>query len=135
MPLEPGRLIPNCPRFARRCPTEPCRGEADPMVCDHWNRLATWRMIPAAEQVVRTQADERPSSLVDPRVRDAVNACPDRGSVLPIAAQAVCGCRGGELSECRARRGVFPGKVTLRDCLACQSARVAALSPSCPGAP
>lgn len=64
----------------------------------------------------------RPS--VDPAVRDRVVACPDRGPVLPISLQSECGCGGGpELTECRAGRGRRdrPGRVTLRECLACRA--------------
>jgi hypothetical protein len=50
------------------------------------------------------------------RVRD----CPDRGPVLPLSQQPVGCCGGGaELTECRAGKGATPGRVTLRDCLAC----------------
>jgi hypothetical protein len=63
-----------------------------------------------------------PPAAVDPAVRDRVNACPDRGPVLPLSLQDDCGCRGQELSECRAGKGATPGRVTLRECLACQSA-------------
>jgi hypothetical protein len=51
----------------------------------------------------------------------AVAACRFRGKPLPHSAQAECGC--GELIECRAGRGKVPGRVTLRDCLACVSTR------------
>ena len=62
-------------------------------------------------------------TLVTPRaVRLArVHACPDRGSVLPVSMQDECGCQGKELSECRKRKGKHPGRVTLRDCLSCQT--------------
>jgi hypothetical protein len=48
-----------------------------------------------------------------------VAACLRRGPVLPHSLQAECGC--AELTECREGRGVHPGRVTLRDCLACVS--------------
>ncbi|WP_435005149.1 glycosyltransferase [Tundrisphaera lichenicola] len=48
-----------------------------------------------------------------------VAACPDRGGVLPLSMQDDCGCAGRELSECRAGRGAIPGRVTLRECIAC----------------
>jgi glycosyltransferase involved in cell wall biosynthesis len=60
-------------------------------------------------------------SSVDPAVRDRVIACPSRGPVLPISMQADCSCRGKEVSECRAGKGTVPGRVTLRDCLACMA--------------
>ena len=65
-----------------------------------------------------------PRPAIDPAVRDAVNACTDRGPVLPISLQDDCGCLGKELSECRAGKGAIAGRVTLRDCLACQSQSV-----------
>jgi hypothetical protein len=69
-------------------------------------------------------AHRRPVAVavaVDPAVRDRVITCPDRGPVLPILMQADCGCRGKEVSECRANKGNVPGHVTLRDCLACMA--------------
>lgn len=62
-----------------------------------------------------------PDPALDPAVRDRVNACPDRGRVLPISLQDDCGCAGKELSECRAGKGSVAGRVTLRDCLACMA--------------
>ena len=61
-----------------------------------------------------------------------MNACPDRGSVLPISQQDDCGCRGRERTECHAGRGTTPGRVTLAECLACQGDR---LDPPTPDAP
>jgi glycosyltransferase involved in cell wall biosynthesis len=48
-----------------------------------------------------------------------LDACPHRGPVLPLSMQPSCGCASKELSECRAGKGAAPGRVTLRDCLAC----------------
>ena len=73
----------------------------------------------APRPLVPPVSPQRPA--IDPAVRDAVNACPDRGGVLPISLQPDCGCQGGELSECRASKGAIPGRVTLQDCLACQA--------------
>jgi hypothetical protein len=67
----------------------------------------------------RGAGDHSPRPTVDPAVRDRVNACPDRGGVLPLSMQDDCGCQGKELSECRAGKGKIPGRVTLRECLAC----------------
>ena len=113
---------PSCPRTGRPCPAVPCAGEEDPAACAHWDRLVAWRAVPFVEQAAHALGSFRPA--LDPRVRDAVNACPDRGSVLPISRQDDCGCRGRELTECRAGRGTHPGKVTLADCLACKAARI-----------
>ena len=111
---------PRCARSDQACPADPCRGATEPAACDHWRRLLAWRAVPAAEQVARAGAASRVA--LDPRVRDAVNACPDRGPVLPISQQDDCGCRGRELTECRAGRGARPGRATLADCLACRAA-------------
>ena len=72
----------------------------------------------SAEEQAARLGTPRPS--IDPAVRDAVNACQDRGPVLPISMQDDCGCQGKELSECRRGKGAIEGRVTLRDCLDCQ---------------
>jgi hypothetical protein len=117
MPFDhPGRL--NCPRLeGLECPADPCPGTTDPGVCNHLDQLRAWRKLSSEEQADKLGASR---SAIDPAVRDAVNACPSRGLVLPISMQDDCGCRGKELSECRAGRGTIPGRVTLRDCLACR---------------
>jgi len=105
----------NCPRKAgARCPTSPCPGASDPGVCAHVAALDAWRALSDDEQATRSA--RRPA--IDPAVRDAVNACPHRGPVLPVSQQPECGC--AELSECRSGRGARPGRVTLRECLDCQ---------------
>ena len=119
----PDRLNPTCDRTGEPCPTSPCPGLTDFRACEHWRRLAAWRAVPEDDQRDRTR------TALDPRVRDAVIACPDRGSVLPISEQEDCGCRGRELTACRAGRGVAPGKVTLRNCLDCQADRLGRLVP------
>jgi hypothetical protein len=111
-----GRL--SCPRVeGLRCPARPCPGADDPGVCSHNQKLAIWRTMSSDEQAARLGI---PRATVDPIVREAVNACPSRGPVLPISMQDDCGCQGKELSECREGRGTVLGRVTLRDCLACQ---------------
>lgn len=55
----------------------------------------------------------------DPATLDRVASCPLRGTTLPISLQPDCDCRGKELTECRLGKGRVPGRVTLRDCLAC----------------
>jgi glycosyltransferase involved in cell wall biosynthesis len=61
---------------------------------------------------------------VDPRVRDAVRACPNRGPegglVLLDEERGCCG-GGAERTECRAGKGSRPGRVSLRECLACKT--------------
>lgn len=56
-------------------------------------------------------------------IRDGINACPDRGGVLPISQQRE-GCKCGELSECRRLLGQTPGRVSLRECIACVEAKI-----------
>lgn len=51
---------------------------------------------------------------------DAVAACPDRGSVLPVSRQSES-CAGAELTECRAGKGEPPGAVCLAACVTCRS--------------
>jgi len=111
-----------CSRIADlSCPVDPCPGKDVASVCSHLNTLRLWRQIPIEDQVNRF-ANHRP--VVNPVVRDAVNACRSRGPVLPISMQEDCGCRGKELSECRDSRGTLPGRVTLQDCLQCQGSRL-----------
>jgi len=118
MPVEAASRL-NCPRKpGATCPTSPCPGSADPGVCSHVAALAAWRALGDDEQADRSA--RRPA--IDPAVRDAVNACPDRGPVLPVSLQPPCGC--AELSGCRAGKGAMPGRVTLRDCLACRGAGI-----------
>ncbi len=113
---QPGRLT--CPRHeVLTCPVTPCPGTSNPGVCSQLAALSAWRKLSAEEQISRLG---RPRPAIDPAIRDAVNACPARGPVLPISLQDDCGCQGKELSECRTGQGTIPGRVTLRDCLACQ---------------
>ena len=121
--MSPDQVDPvtlRCGRFNQLCPVQPCQGEGKPAACDHWNRLNTWRAVPTANQAGRTEVASR--ATLDPRLRDAVNGCPNRGLVLPISEQDDCGCQGRELTECRAGRGRSPGKVTLAECLSCRMA-------------
>jgi hypothetical protein len=107
-----------CPGHAGvSCTASPCPGARDPGLCQHLASLAAWRSLGPDEQAARLSI---PRATIDPAIRDAVNACPDRGSVLPLSMQEDCGCRGRELSACRAGKGEAPGRVTLRDCLACK---------------
>ena len=112
-------ICPREPSFA--CPDDPCPGPGDPGVCSHLRRISGWRSLPAEVQSERIRD---PARGIDPAVRDAVHACPDRGPVLPVSEQDDCGCRGREVSLCRAGRGAKPGRVTLRDCLDCREAFV-----------
>ncbi len=119
--FQPEPSVAECPGFAGlRCPESPCPGGSNPGICQHLARLAAWRSLTPDEQARRLSATR---AAVDPAVRDAVNACPDRGPVLPLSLQDDCGCLGKELSECRAGKGAIPGRVTLRDCLTCQQRR------------
>jgi hypothetical protein len=100
------------------CPSSACPGRADRGICGHLDSLASWNRLTTEEQ---TRKLGHPKAQISPVVRDAVNACVWRGSVLPISLQDDCGCLGKELTECRAGRGTVAGRVTLRDCLNCQS--------------
>jgi hypothetical protein len=112
----------DCPRIAgHRCVSTTCPGLNDPSACRQLASLAQWRKLPESEQVDKLESN-RPG--IDPMVRDAVNACSFRGSVLPISEQDDCGCRGKERTECRAGKGVIAGRVTLRDCLDCQKTQI-----------
>ena len=107
-----------CPRVAgTTCSGTPCPGRADPGICSHLAALAAWRKMSHEDQLGKLGP---PRPAIDPAVRDAVNTCSARGTVLPISMQDECGCRGKELSECREGRGAIAGRVTLRDCLACK---------------
>ena len=115
--IDPPR--PACPHLSGLgCPSTPCPGRSDSGVCAHLGSLASWNRLTTEEQTRRLG---HPRVPIDPLVRDAVNDCPWRGSVLPISLQDDCGCLGKELTECRAGRGAIAGRVTLRDCLDCRS--------------
>jgi len=112
---------------AVQCPKSPCPGAADPAICAYLMALAAWRAVPSGQQEAPDPA-VRPA--IDPAIRDAVNACPDRGPVLPLSEQDDCGCRGRELTGCRAGKGARPGRVTLRDCLDCRASPGRTRNPS-----
>lgn len=107
------------------CPTPNCLGSTEMFAyfCD-WAASEDFvkRLHVANRSAIATGNPLTPiSPLVGERRRrqfEAVSACPHRGSVLPHTEQPECGCRA-ELTECRARRGANPGKVTLQDCLDC----------------
>jgi hypothetical protein len=71
---------------------------------------------PELRALIRGRSIPGIEPIIDPRLA-LVAACPDRGSVLPHTLQPACGC--AELTECRRGKGMFPGRVTLRDCLEC----------------
>jgi hypothetical protein len=93
-----------------------CLGESVPRLCFLARTRADYRL-----QLVRTALESAPAAsgaAIDlSSALGAVSACPHRGPVLPVSLQPECGC--SELSECRAGRGLVPGRVTLLDCLAC----------------
>ena len=66
----------------------------------------------------------RPRQSLDPAVRDRVNACEHRGLegglILTYEERSCCG-GGAERTLCRAGKGQRPGRVTLRECLACKA--------------
>lgn len=84
------------------------------------------------EQFAETSGDPPPRATMNPAVRDAVNACPDRGGELPVSAYVLEGCCAGSTRfECKAGKGKVPGQPTLQDCLDCRTAIIAA-SPQAP---
>ncbi len=72
-------------------------------------------------------ATPKPPGPTDRELLPSVASCPDRGSVLPVSVQAECGC--AELTKCGAGRGRLPGRVTLRECLACRRSTGGLLNP------
>lgn len=64
----------------------------------------------------------RATPAIDPQVIKRVNECehrgPEGGLALTEDERSCCG-GGAERTECRAGKGARPGRVTLRECLAC----------------
>jgi hypothetical protein len=84
-----------------------------------YNAPGAARRLAAVEAEARA-AIARAAAWTQDRALGRVRDCPDRGPVLPLSQQPVGCCGGGaELTECRAGKGATPGRVTLRDCLAC----------------
>lgn len=104
------------------CPRGDCPGAEESWVCDRVALMARRSAMTAGERraedaAARMAATPTPGQAA---VLARVSACPDRGGVLPISMQDPgCGC--GELSECFRGKGKTPGKVGLRDCLACMA--------------
>jgi hypothetical protein len=92
-----------------------CIGEHHKPVCDDVRDGLPGR----AEQLVEQ------ANMLDPVVRDAVNACqhrgPEGGLVLTEDERSCCG-GGAERTACAAGKGLRPGRPTLRECLSCKSA-------------
>jgi hypothetical protein len=98
----------------------PCLGERASRLCELAATRPDYRRL-LVEQARRiAEVGGRSPTLDD--LLAAVATCRHRGEVLPHHLQAECGC--GELNHCRAGHGAIPGRVTLRDCLACVSARL-----------
>ena len=104
-----------------RCPVSEghCLGERATRLCELAATRPDYRRLLAEQAREVAATGGRPPSL--DALLAAVSACGHRGRTLPHTTQAECGC--GELTECRADRGRSPGRVTLRDCLACVSTR------------
>ena len=103
---------------ARKCPTCPvtegaCLGQSVPRLCHLAGIREDYRRL----LIERARGGEPAPASEVPDVLGLVSACPHRGPVLPLRDQPECGC--AELSECRDGRGRTPGRVTLRECLAC----------------
>jgi hypothetical protein len=82
--------------------------------------LEAWRAKPMAEQY--SYFDGLAEARIDPAIRDAVRSCPHRGpeGAVPLTDAECSGCGGGvERTACDA--GLYGGRPTLRDCLACKS--------------
>jgi glycosyltransferase involved in cell wall biosynthesis len=75
--------------------------------------------------LILATAPARPAPRLAAAVRDAVIACehrgPEGGLVLLEDERSCCG-GGEERTACAAGKGRRPGRVTLRECLACKSA-------------
>jgi hypothetical protein len=106
-----------------KCPHCPvvegiCLGERAERLCELAATRLDYRslLIQRARGLAVEGMVSTPSALLA-----AVAACPSRGAVLSHTLQPECGCH--ELTECRKGRGLTPGQVTLRDCLACVSAQ------------
>ena len=100
---------PDCPALdvAGTCPGQRVR-----TLCNRPDHREALRAA-AEGRVLPAHADAAPETLA------RVAACPFRGPVLPVSMQAG-GCRGAELSECRAGLGEKPGRVCLAACVACR---------------
>ena len=103
------------------CPVEEgaCLGERTSRLCKLASTRPDYRrlLVEQARQVVK--AGGRIPSLNE--LLGLVATCRHRGTILPHRLQVGCGC--GELTHCGDGRGQISGRVTLRDCLACVSAR------------
>ena len=109
-----------------RCETCPvrgaaCLGESVPRLCVLARTRGDYRrqLTRLAEEALAGGAEPRRLDLRE--VLAVVSGCPERGPVLPPTLQPECGC--SELTECRAGRGEYPGRVTLQDCLSCVAGR------------
>ena len=107
-----------------------CLGETVPRLCI----LAKTRDDYRRQLVHLAQANTTNSPPLSLHILlEAVSQCPYRGDVLPPVLQPECGC--SELTECRAGRGAYAGRVTMSDCLACMRRNLkdsAALRYACP---
>lgn len=103
---------------ATKCPSCPvsegnCLGQSVPRLCHLAGIREDFRLL----LIERALGGEPAPAPIVPDALGLVSACPHRGPVLPLRHQPECGC--AELSECRDGRGGTPGRVTLRECLAC----------------
>ncbi len=104
-----------------KCPTCPvtsgiCLGETVSRLCCLARSREDYRRLLVTMAAGDVLA-ETPPGDAGLKALGLVSACPARGSVLPLKFQPECGC--AELSECRRDKGKSPGRVTLRECLAC----------------
>ncbi len=104
---------PHCPVSAA-----PCLGEGVARLCTLAETRPDYRLL-LIERARVFPPNASDSFLASRRVLANVAACPQRGRILPHTLQPECGC--AELTECLAGRGHHPGRVTVRDCVACVS--------------
>ena len=104
------------------CPVteEPCLGERAARLCELAATRPDYRLLLVEQARQVSEAGGRSPTLDD--LLGAVTTCQYRGEILPHRLQTECGC--GELNHCRVGHGAIAGRVTLRDCLACVSARL-----------
>jgi hypothetical protein len=104
-----------------QCPVREgyCLGERAARLCELAETRSDYRRLLVEQASEAAATGEHPPSL--DALLGAVSACRHRGKTLPHSVQSECGC--GELTECFAGRGTVPGRVALRDCLACVSTR------------
>ncbi len=91
-----------------------CHGLNNPAICDLLTKRQAWAALTDDERSEQMNVQHHTIQRTLPLVK----SCPDRGTTLPASVSEACGC--AELTVCGQLKGRYPGRVTLRDCLACQ---------------